>query len=54
MPKAPKLDKATEQIARRLLVSPPKPHEDMKASERPEKKDKAPKGLASSSKPPRA
>jgi hypothetical protein len=54
MPKAPKLDKATEEIARRLLASPPKPLEGMKANERPEKKNEAPKGPASSSKRPRA
>lgn len=48
-----KLDKSTVEIAKRLLATPPKPHEDMKGA-RAEPAKKPVKGRASSAKPPRA
>lgn len=49
--KRPKLDAATEEIARRLLSTPPKPHGDMKAARPARNKQRAPNDCASSSKP---
>jgi hypothetical protein len=48
-----KLDKQTVEIAKRLLATPPKPHEDMKVS-REEPTKRPAKDRASSAKPPRA
>ncbi|UVK48790.1 hypothetical protein BPNPMPFG_007285 (plasmid) [Mesorhizobium sp. AR07] len=51
--KKPQLDAATVKVLKRLLATPPKPHDEMKVG-RPaqSKKKKAdPKGRASSSKP---
>ncbi len=49
--KKPDLDKATIDLAKRVLAMPPKPHEDMKVG-RPvaKKKKRSPKGRASSAK----
>ena len=52
--KGPKLDKATTEIARRLLSTPPKPHETMKVGRPGPKKERDPKGRAASSKPQNA
>jgi len=52
--KKPQLDAATVKVLKRLLATPPKPHDEMKVG-RPaqikKKKKASPKGRASSSKP---
>ena len=49
--KPPSLDKATAELAKRVLRLPPKAQEDLKVGRPAKEKKREPKGRASSSKP---
>jgi hypothetical protein len=50
MSKEPKLDPATLQVLKKMLATPPKPHEDMKVGRPANSKKRGSKGRASSAK----